>query len=310
MTRMIFVLGAPDPEMVAIDNLLRACGQYVRYALGPRGGRVTPPQAYRSPAVSGGQLADDVCYCVECDPAAGCHRVAIDHHRPGDPGYGAGPSDAVESSSLGQVISRLATVGALPPDWPDVDAPAFYVGDISYDDDRWIVTHLECDDRTEARLGYVPTSRGRIIPPGLVVTAACDHCLHHAWAGRVPGVTRDMVREYRATCSATRPVDPVSPEEYERRFAATLEELEELRDDASALVVQVDRQLPELPDVACYLGVAYAAEVTDRDGRRKIVLGGATTPDLVREWMAEAEADGLEGIYGDPERGFAGGYLT
>ncbi|MFA4972171.1 MAG: hypothetical protein WC683_06130 [bacterium] len=219
------------------------------------------------------------------------------------------------ASSLGQVISLLVREGELPPEWPDVaDAPAWSVGDISHDDHRgWIVTHWECDDRTEARLGYVASSRGRIIPTDLVLAAACDHCLHHAWAGRVPGVTRDMVREYRVRHAALRPVDPVSPEEYERRFAATLEELEELVADAGMhgyLVVHVDRPLPELPDVACYLGVAYAAEVTDRDGRRKIVLGGATTPDLVREWMAKAEADGLEGIYGDPDRGFAGGYLT
>lgn len=49
----------------------------------------------------------------------------------------------------------------------------------------------------------------------------------------------------------------------------------------------------------------------DRDGRRKVVLGGHTTPETVRAFMAEwAPAQGLVDIYGDPARGFAGGYMS
>ena len=52
-------------------------------------------------------------------------------------------------------------------------------------------------------------------------------------------------------------------------------------------------------------GIAYVATVTERDGRRKRVLGAAT-PSQVHEWMATC---GLADVYGDPARGFAGGYL-
>lgn len=57
----------------------------------------------------------------------------------------------------------------------------------------------------------------------------------------------------------------------------------------------------------CGGGLAYLSTVTDRDGRIKDVLGGHTTPELVREWMAACKAEGRE-VYGDPVRGFAGAY--
>jgi hypothetical protein len=66
----------------------------------------------------------------------------------------------------------------------------------------------------------------------------------------------------------------------------------------------------ELPDAASYAGHAYVTTVADRDGRKKIVLGGNTTPDMVHCFIKGwAPAQGLTEIYGVPERGFAGRYL-
>jgi len=68
--------------------------------------------------------------------------------------------------------------------------------------------------------------------------------------------------------------------------------------------------VPELPEAAIRDGVAYLATVTDPEGRTKIVLGGHTTPETVRAFLSEwAPAQGLVETYGDPARGFAGGYL-
>jgi len=68
--------------------------------------------------------------------------------------------------------------------------------------------------------------------------------------------------------------------------------------------------IPELPEAAMLEGVAYITLVIDRDGRQKIVLGGYTTPEIVQAFMLEwAPKQGLVGIYGDPARGFAGGYF-
>src|SRR5690606_25622302 len=42
--------------------------------------------------------------------------VVIDHHRPGDPGYGRPPEEFLAASSIGQVITELARLGRLPPE--------------------------------------------------------------------------------------------------------------------------------------------------------------------------------------------------
>jgi len=110
--------------MQAIETLLRECGEHVAYALDERGERVHAGNAYQAarPPVSDGQY--DVVYAVECGGdwfgalnvwspydddggpvLTGCIR--IDHHRPGDPGYGRPPSEFFAASSLGQVCAVL-----------------------------------------------------------------------------------------------------------------------------------------------------------------------------------------------------------
>jgi hypothetical protein len=68
------------------------------------------------------------------------------------------------------------------------------------------------------------------------------------------------------------------------------------------------RDIPELPEAACREGTAFLATQRDRDGREKVVLQAAG-PDLVRRFLAGEIVPGLIDYYGDPERGFAGGYV-
>lgn len=65
---------------------------------------------------------------------------------------------------------------------------------------------------------------------------------------------------------------------------------------------------PELPEAAARLGLAVMAEPKGRPGdpQKVNVLGG--DPPTIRAWLAWAEAQGLIDLYGDPARGFAGGY--
>jgi hypothetical protein len=69
------------------------------------------------------------------------------------------------------------------------------------------------------------------------------------------------------------------------------------------------QEIPELPEAAVRLGMAFIA--TPRpgpDGRKKVVLQCAT-PAQLAAWPAWARAHGLVDLYGgDPARGFAGGY--
>jgi len=69
--------------------------------------------------------------------------------------------------------------------------------------------------------------------------------------------------------------------------------------------------VPELPDAASREGAAYIATVSDGRGRPKVVLGGCTTPEMVRAFLDHwAPQQGLVDCYGDPARGFAGGYMA
>jgi len=72
----------------------------------------------------------------------------------------------------------------------------------------------------------------------------------------------------------------------------------------------VRRGVAELPEAATRLGIGYVSgPLVGPDGRQKITCSG--TADQVRAFLDHwAPAQGLVDAYGDPERGFAGAYLT
>ena len=184
----LWILGAPDPEMEAIERLLRECGETVVYAADARGERVTAATAYRSqrPEVHDGMV--DLVYAVECGGdwfgapntlaasatpedgmLVGC--VRIDHHRPGDPGYGRPPSEFLAASSIGQVIRELARLRRLRFR-PLTKVPGAYPGGsfILRDWEGFGAAWLISDG-----------AAWRVVPPHLVLTGAADHCLGAAY---------------------------------------------------------------------------------------------------------------------------------
>src|SRR5690554_2014539 len=66
----LWILGASDPEMAAIEGLLRECGERVVYAADERGVRVHPGNAYRIAPLSGDLPWGGDIYLVECDVAS------------------------------------------------------------------------------------------------------------------------------------------------------------------------------------------------------------------------------------------------
>lgn len=115
-----FVLGAQDPEMREIERVVQNAG-FARAHAAHAGRRCTPQTAY---AANGVVLlgADAVARPVLLPPKAPtvfveCRLrgfepvVRIDHHHPGDPGWGVPPERYLEGSSLGQVL-RLLERGA------------------------------------------------------------------------------------------------------------------------------------------------------------------------------------------------------
>lgn len=320
MTARLWILGAADPEMTAIKTLLRDAGETVAYAVGPDGQRVHPGNAYRAEWVStvvSGRIGH--IYLVECDGLSirrlaadeGAAVIAIDHHRPGDPGYGRPPEEFLAASSIGQVVSELGRLGsALLTNW----------GVGHCDDSCPAGTIIGWEDTPEVSIGEPGCNRN--IPRDIVLTAAADHCLEAAYRGRCPGVDPDTLMRYRTEQRATFrgvPVEHVAAEiEAARRrirqtitdaVAYTTADTHPLGAHCYDLADLRGDTIPELPEAACREGVAYLAAVRDRDGREKVTLGAAS-PDLVRRFTAGEIVPGLTGYYGDPARGFAGGYTS
>ena len=105
------VLGVIDPEMEAIARL--AVSKRLNVLWAKKDGKpVTYSNMYQAdwPEVEKGQL------WVECSPLAGKETLHfVDHHYPGDPGYGRPPAEFWEASSLGQVWDAIGG-GDKPPE--------------------------------------------------------------------------------------------------------------------------------------------------------------------------------------------------
>lgn len=323
-TPRLWILGAPDPEMEAIECLLRTCGEPVAYATVFRDGtrrRVRPAEAYASDVAIG----DDIrglsvrAYAVECRPAVlygaasdgidwGRNVVTIDHHTPGDPGYGRPPAEFLPASALGQVIAELARLRILP--WPRHRRTDYYLptGLLKYGvpGAGWEVVLQEYNG-PEAGDYYAAT-----VPPALVLCAAADHCLAAAYRGECPDVEPDALMQWRLASRAA----------FQRRaIADLLADVERGRDmirtaptvDLAPGISAVDLRgvhVPELPEASAREGRCVVADgLPEPNGRQKVnCLNGS--PAQIRAFLdVWAPHHGLTDCYGDPARGFAGGYL-
>jgi len=315
-----------DPEAAAIAGLCQQAGIPVHRPM-CQGKPVHTGNAYKADAVEPPIPADALVLRVECDgPAlAGIPAeplVVIDHHRPGDPGYSRRPADFLAGSSLGQVIVWLARQRKLPvhsASWHCAgDAADSEAGRLLYAADGrvanngndfqppgWIVCQCEPTPDSEE-----PLPRYWRIPDALVYTAAADHCLAAAYRGACPGVDPEKLLVFRCQQKAEFqgvPLDTIlghinRARELLRKRSLSPQGLPRPYADLTA-----EPTVPELPEAAAREGIAFLAKVADRDGRQKVVLQAASA-ELVRAFLAGEVYPGLVNHYGDPERGFAGGY--
>lgn len=311
MNNRLWILGSSDPEMELIEQLLHNSGETVVYAVDSNGERVRGGTAYRGARA---EIPADVrrVYLVECDVATpeSVERVVIDHHRPGDPGYGRYPEGFFEASSIGQVIRRLGQVAEYPDSWERVAVSRHphWCGAIERQGDRVVVRTVtrdgdpgEGDDEATAC----------VIPRELVLAAAADHCLAAAYRGQCPGVDPDELMKWRAESRAR----------FQKRSAAdVLADIERARQalrEAPDLVLNSHRtardmrgrHVPELPEAASREGVCFVADgLPDGDGRIKVVCQGGSPAQIEAFMQCWAPSQGLTDVYGDPARGIAGAY--
>jgi len=276
---LFFILGAPDPEMAAIEELLRAHRIPVAYAAVRNCGdaetlcRVKPFEAYKAEATIPEIVKDPTTQIVrvECEfvgEAASLNdSKLLDHHRPGDPGYGKDPKKYWEASSLGQVLKLL---------------------------------YPRCNEFHE----------------NLKLVAAADHCLAAAYRGKCPGVDPDELMRWRISSRAK--FQGRSEEEILRDVEAARDAIRmsrkilvhyfdpEDREDLDGKVLSyanfLDIHVPELPEAAAREGVCFVS--TLQDGRTVCQAG---SPDHIKAFLDGYVVGPLRDSYGDPERGFAGG---
>jgi hypothetical protein len=358
------IFGASDPEAQKARELCRECNvPYGQAIIESR--EVEPANAYDADGWRDetGELRPGARVLLfECDGAEmilkfpdGTCYTRLDHHKPGDRGWGWPPSDFWRASSLGQLAAELARAGVLCGD-ANTDAGNTPLGVRKWDESSgtWRVATLQ--------------ARWWIVPTHYLYAAAADHCLAAAYRGKCTGVDPDALMRWRVEQRAkfqNRPVDAVlddiekarerlrrainwpsgdqaivwyDGQGYGSRLRVTpplrahpnglpyqaigamkvhtspvtlIEEAERLCRDGYVKMLFADlrgEEIPELPEAAAREGIPFVASVRDRDGREKIVLQAAPSI-LVQQFMSGEIIPGLVDVYGDPARGFAGGYI-
>lgn len=298
MFSVCFILGAADPEMNfiqnSIQNLFPGAEVYVAGTVDEFGAfkRCHPGNAYKAthakcelsscivelqPATPDtlGTVRGLQPVFVECNiPAVGWNgNYSIDHHNPGDKGYGGAPEHYWESSSVGQVFNLLHFWGAHP---------------------------LKLERAFEGEKRYL--------------VAASDHCPGHAYAGRCPGIQMKELHLFRAETSAS--FNKMTVDQWLEAVdiaCCRLRNLAVIQTPHGGYSI-AEEEIDMLNQASLILGMAvqYQTPGNARDPRRKMgILGGS--PELVAHWMEHArDPDGLRlvDVYGDPARGYAGGYVA
>jgi len=304
-----------------------------------RGGEIYLVEcAIKDPRLGGDSSGETDCAAV---------GVRVDHQKAGDPGYGRPPAEFLSASSLGQVLLHLARIPGMSDNipFPEVgveflagwsapgrsgDCPCRREGtdnphQPAEEEDAWdALRHSMAEEDACPPEGFrwAAFRRGTVtsygpgwalyrpdekqwmaVGGGPVIVAAADHCLAAAYRGECPGVKPEQLARWREQTRAKfqgRSVADVRRDVDLARAAI----LESSRDREYADLR--DRDIPELPEAAVREGIAFLASVKER-GRSKVVLQAAS-PDLVRRFLAGELVPGLTDLYGDPARGFAGGY--
>lgn len=264
MRNFYFLLGAPDAEMVLIEKILNHFGIPFGYAM-LRGSRISSSQAYAAEGSSteipsGFDVVTVECACEGITPV-----IKVDHHNPGDFGYGAPPDQFADAASISQVVNLLANEGY-----------------------RTVYT----------------------VFPKWKLAAAGDHCPAAAYQGKCPGISVEEFREYRLAGAAEFQKKDIEVLRAEVNAGMEmLQGLEYVHHKGVKWKNAVGIQVPQLPHVAAMLAMPTSYSMfLPKENETKVGIIGSDDPAVIEAWI-EFHSDKLVRLYGDPARGFAGGYL-
>lgn len=247
------ILGAPDHEMREIERLCKRYDIPRAWARTPTGKIVKSHEAYCAVDLSKRVPTGCKIVTVECAVLGLNPDVQIDHHNPGDAGYGMPPEQYFQGSSLGQFLTFF---------------------------------------------GIEPTPEQHII-------AAADHCLAAAYQGMCPGIDVSKLRAWReASRSKAR---KLSVEELVSQINVAISQLvsaEKISIEGTTIAF-IEEPGPEVSEASARIGMPYCYLAQQDDGRTKAGIRSAPA-NVVKAWLDRCE---LKAVYGDPARGFAGGYF-
>ena len=292
LSRTVFILGAKDPEMDAIDAMLmRAYSPYLSTAIhalsqhkGPT--RVTHKDAYeaRVNASFGMNDEEDTVVLVECDglfmTGRNVRRIVIDHHRQGDPGFDKPPAEYWEGASIGQLAMFLEN---------------------------------ECVRRDGSRI-----PRDLLDTPYNRLVAAIDHARFWAVRGECPGIDAIEAQfESKRQIAEQFGVSAFAVTSLARSYYDVLATAPTIRIGGRPVKDVRFAELGEgysfdflvLQEAAMLLGVPYIS-LQIRPGSTTVFLNRVDDPATVEAFMKDwAPKEGLQKIFGVPLRGYAGGII-
>lgn len=212
------------------------------------------------------------------------------------------PGTAYQAENLSHRVSRRARlifVECAVKGYPRIDVVDHHnIGDPGYacgPSDYLLGSSL---GQVLAILGQTPTELQRII-------CAADHCPTAAYQGLCPGVPVEAFANWR--CASKAEFKGVSFEEIKSRLDAQYELLKvaDRINIAGTDVLWMPVSSDELPDASARYGMPVMYRMVDRDGRNKAGILNAPA-HVIEAWMKDCD---LTDVYGNPNRGYAGGYF-
>jgi hypothetical protein len=300
----LFVLGSKDIEMDAVESLLRS--QREDYVYAKFGGkRVSPSTAYTD-----GDLIEvdgyDQLVLVECKPKTSkdIDSVSVDHHFPGDHGYGKPPILFWCASSLGQVWSILMPKTEIPPKKYKYIAAADHCLRQAYNGE---CPGINRDFLIDRRLRIKAAFKGKTqedIKRHITNAINAINIIRERNINIVDigGETVIDLREGVLICPEC---DEIIVLQNTNKI-----KLDMANKECDHSKAQWSPSLPEIMEASCIAGIAVFEVVKERDTQRKKVLLMGSNGKAVDVFLNKMSKEmDLEEVYGDIQRGFAGGYL-
>jgi hypothetical protein len=269
MHNLLFLLGAADVEMMSVATGLDRLG--IAYKMATFGGQlVLASQAYKADGLTIEDVTGKVLVTVECSDALGIQSCAT---RVALDHHNAGDPGYGKPPEMYREASSIGQVIS-------------YLSGLGVDGDALAAAF-----------------------PNWEMVAAGDHCPAAAFLGKCPGIEVERFREFRLLGAAT--FQKMDVEVLRAEILAAIDKLMALpvithkgvswRDSIGA-------EIKQLNHATSWTAIPCAYSMAQRDGRTKVGIIGSDEPAVVSAWM-EYYSDKLVDMYGDPARGFAGGYL-